>query len=533
MLKNQLLKYLKDNNIDYLLVNSTNEFLVEYNTLQQNARYHLTGFKGSTGEALLSKKGEIFLFVDGRYHKQADNEAYKSVQVVKLALGQSFLDILVEKLDTKKVLAIVSSKTSLQFHNKLTEKLKTKNIIVKILDNDPVFSFIDNKLSNKTNIVDIDIKITGKTTENKILALQKKLATNEAYLITDLQEIAYLLNKRAFCNNYSSFFNAKLIIEKNTYKVFYENDIVKFYQFLSKSNKLFIYFPQSLNYKDYLCIKNNSKASQKNIISIKKSVKNACELKHIKHCFEQTDLVMQKISDYINTAKSLTEQDIIKKLEKDFLANGAKSLSFNSIVASGKSSALAHYATDMNTSTKISKGNFILIDCGAYFDGGYATDITRTYLFGTPSAKQKKLYTTVLKAFLKAYNIKINKSISGFDIDKKARDTIQKINLKDFKFNHATGHGVGISVHESPPSISPSELAKIPLKAGMVFTIEPGCYNPNFGGVRLENTVYLTKKNMKYEIISLSKTPFEEKLIDYTMLTLQEKKWLKSWIKTY
>ena len=81
-----------DEKIDFLLVNSTNQFLVEYNSLNENSRYHLTGFTGSTGDALVSMSG-IFLFVDGRYHIQADLEADKtSVTVVKLQTGQRFFD---------------------------------------------------------------------------------------------------------------------------------------------------------------------------------------------------------------------------------------------------------------------------------------------------------------------------------------------------------------------------------------------------------------------------------------------------------
>ena len=115
--------------------------------------------------------------------------------------------------------------------------------------------------------------------------------------------------------------------------------------------------------------------------------------------------------------------------------------------------------------------------------------------------------------------------MSGFDIDKIARDIINDANLNGFSFNHSTGHGVGISVHEFPPSISPSELAKVPLIDGQIFTIEPGAYNPNFGGVRLENTVYF-KNN---EIKSFSKMKFEEKLIDRSLLDEKEIKWLDEW----
>ena len=87
--------FMVENGLCYLLVNSTNEFLVEYNTLEENSRYKLTGFSGSTGEALVTPD-KIYLFVDGRYHIQADNEVdHEKVTVVKLQTGQKYLDELV------------------------------------------------------------------------------------------------------------------------------------------------------------------------------------------------------------------------------------------------------------------------------------------------------------------------------------------------------------------------------------------------------------------------------------------------------
>ena len=83
--------FLKENNLDALLINSTNEFLVEYNRLEENSRYILTGFSGSTGDAVVTED-KIYLFVDGRYHIQADNEVnHALVDVVKLQTGETML----------------------------------------------------------------------------------------------------------------------------------------------------------------------------------------------------------------------------------------------------------------------------------------------------------------------------------------------------------------------------------------------------------------------------------------------------------
>ena len=105
-------QFLKDNRLDYLLVNSTNEFLVEYADLRENSRYLLTNFSGSTGDALISQKN-IFLFVDGRYYEQADLEIDKnSTTVVRMKLGESLSHLLTKKIKSNKTLAMVAKKNS-------------------------------------------------------------------------------------------------------------------------------------------------------------------------------------------------------------------------------------------------------------------------------------------------------------------------------------------------------------------------------------------------------------------------------------
>src|SRR5574344_1503925 len=92
-----LREFLKEKKFDYLLVNATNKFLVEYPKLEENSRYYLTGFTGDTGEALVTKD-KVYLFVDGRFHEQADQEANTITTVVKMPVGQSFIDALFEKV---------------------------------------------------------------------------------------------------------------------------------------------------------------------------------------------------------------------------------------------------------------------------------------------------------------------------------------------------------------------------------------------------------------------------------------------------
>ena len=148
-----------------------------------------------------------------------------------------------------------------------------------------------------------------------------------------------------------------------------------------------------------------------------------------------------------------------------------------------------------------------------------ATDITRVFVKGEPNNLQKRVYTTVLKAFLNSFKSCIS---VGFELDKLAHQILDE-SVEGFSFSHGLGHGIGINVHEAPPALNQTEIAKEPFKEGMCFTIEPGLYNPEQFGVRLENSCYF--KDGK--IHSFVKMGYEGKLIDINLLTDQEKEWLK------
>ena len=138
---------------------------------------------------------------------------------------------------------------------------------------------------------------------------------------------------------------------------------------------------------------------------------------------------------------------------------------------------------------------------------------------GSGSKLQKKVYTMVLKAFLNCYN---SNAKTGQELDKLAHQILDE-SVDKFAFSHGLGHGIGINVHEAPPSLNQSETAKEEFVDGMCYTIEPGLYNSSKFGVRLENSCY--RKDGRNQ--SFTNMGFERKLIDLNLLTEQERKWLK------
>ena len=492
-------KFMKSEGISYLLVNSTNRYLEEYTPLDENSRYFLTGFSGSTGDALVTEN-DIYLFVDGRYHIQADLEVdHDIVKVVKLQNGQTFLDELAGKIPDGEVLGIFSKKNS----QKRVEYLKLKGIKLKYLDND----FISKEsVTDNENV----IKVDGVSVEDKI----KNLNYDGAVLITNLEEVSYLFNLRDFSNNYESKIKGKAVIISDRARLLDEiDDFVESYDgciYVDKS---------TINAYDFALVGGKAKYLDDSPIKLMKSVKTDDEIEHYKDAFRRTDLAVRAIREYIENNDNISEYDVAEQLEKEFKRFGAKSLSFKSIVAKDKNSALAHYSK-CSKDEIIKDGSLVLIDCGAYYEQGLATDITRVFVKGKPSELQKRVYTTVLKMFLHAYNSNLN---VGYDIDALARQIYSQNLIDGFVFNHGLGHGIGISVHEYPPNLSKNEIAKVEIKDNMCFTIEPGLYNENHFGVRLENSCYM--KNGK--IHSFVHMNYERKLIDFSLLTEQEKLWLK------
>jgi Xaa-Pro aminopeptidase len=225
-------------------------------------------------------------------------------------------------------------------------------------------------------------------------------------------------------------------------------------------------------------------------------VKAPEELENIKKAAAIADKAFLHILDYIKPG--MRETEIALELEYFMKLAGAEKLSFDTIVASGVHSAMPHASP---TRKKVEKGDFITMDFGCVYQG-YCSDMTRTIVIGKAKKGQKKIYKTVLKAQEQALE-QVKAGMLASDLDGVAREIIEE-KYKGY-FGHGLGHGVGLDIHEAP-RISPK--GDVVLAKGMVITIEPGIYIPEFGGVRIEDLIVVTKKNCKNYTVS------EKKLIE-------------------
>lgn len=232
----------------------------------------------------------------------------------------------------------------------------------------------------------------------------------------------------------------------------------------------------------------------KNLVKIKKLIptKNAVEsLREIK---EKKEIVLLNEAIGI-TAKTLKEVkkkirpgakelEIVKYIKENLIRFGGDGFSFEPIVATQPSASQPHYVPGKR---KLGKSNSVLIDMGVKLDG-YNSDLTRMISLGKISSKFKDLYNMLLNAQRSAIEI-VKPGIRMLEIDTAARQFLENKGLGKF-FGHSTGHGIGLEIHERP--IISNTNTDI-LKEGMVFTIEPGIYIPGFCGLRIEDTVLVTK----------------------------------------
>ena len=236
-------------------------------------------------------------------------------------------------------------------------------------------------------------------------------------------------------------------------------------------------------------------------------------------------LIISKQTDEIIAA-----QKLLSFREKNDLYY---SLSFDTISAVGKHSALPHYHVTKDTNLSFANNTIYLVDSGAqYLDG--TTDITRTLIIGKPSNQQKDRFTRVLKGHIAIANCTFKQGAKGSSLDFLARKSLQEIGCD---YEHGTGHGIGsfLNVHEGPQVISKirkNNFREGLLYEGMILSNEPGYYLEGKYGIRTENLIIVRKssnENLFFETISWA--PIDIDLIEKKLLTIEEVNWLNSYHK--
>lgn len=225
-----------------------------------------------------------------------------------------------------------------------------------------------------------------------------------------------------------------------------------------------------------------------------RSIKSKSQVEKIIKAQRIAEAAFEHILTFIK--EGVTEKEVALELDYYMLSHGADGLSFETIAVSGKNSSKPH---GVPSDKKIEKGDFVTMDFGAVVEG-YHSDMTRTVAVGFVTDEQKNVYETVLKAQAAA-QAAASSGVCCADVDKAARDVIENAGYGEY-FNHSTGHGVGVEIHEYPRL---SKLCKTALSVGNVVTDEPGIYIPEKFGVRIEDMLLITENGCE----NLTRAPKE------------------------
>ena len=222
--------------------------------------------------------------------------------------------------------------------------------------------------------------------------------------------------------------------------------------------------------------------STEDLIKDVRMIKEENEIEMIKKAIEISDKAYEHILDFIEVG--MTEKEVALELEIFQKKLGGSKNAFDFIVASGKRSSMPH---GVASDKVINENELITLDFGTFYKG-YCSDMTRTFVLGKANKKQKEIYNKVLEAQLAVID-KIKAGMSGVEADKIARDIIEDAGYGD-NFGHGLGHGIGVEVHEGP---NVSYKSEDDLKENSIVTDEPGIYIKDWGGVRIEDDLLITK----------------------------------------
>tara|TARA_B100001093_G_scaffold487669_1_gene524152 strand:+ start:416 stop:2110 length:1695 start_codon:yes stop_codon:yes gene_type:complete len=522
-------------NIDGYVVPKNDDYFTEYSKI--NRLKIISNFSGSAGIAIILKN-KNYLFTDGRYAIQSRLESGKNFKIVgyEKLLNCNIFKNLTLGIDPK-LFTYHQIKKFFHKYNKI--KFIKKNLIDEIEKK---------RINNTIPFYSLNKTIVGENADSKIIKISKYLKKyNADYIFISAPEnVAWILNIRGRDGPNSPIPNSRLLISK-TKKIFLISKMEKCKKLIKnkviKPNELidikdFSKKISSLKGKKFIIDKNSCSIFYEDIIRRKFNIilneDPTYQLKSIKNDVEINNTIKAHIIDGVALTKfiywmkninkkKISEVQAQNKLER-FRKKNKEYLypSFDTIAGSGKNGAIVHYRAKKENCRIIYDKDIFLCDSGGQYKYG-TTDVTRTICFSKQNQNIKNIFTKVLKGHIAVATSNLKKYDNGQKIDARARKYLKESNLD---YAHGTGHGVGffLNVHEGPQSIS--KINKIKIKEGMILSNEPGYYLKDKFGVRIENLIYVKKKNKKIFFENLTMAPIEKDLINYKLLTSLEKDYL-------
>ena len=542
----------------------------------------ISNFSGSNGIGLVTQDIAL-MWTDGRYFIQIEKELYPGWQMKKLGEGEESLTQYISKNLPKNY--TIAMDYSL-FTQDRAEIIKAKLIGYTFVDDknnliDDIWGTLKPKYGNSKVLI-LEEKFTGKSVLSKYKVLDMMLSTminpkgntkeeeeeegekepeNYRLLISCLDDIAWFLNLRGndipynplffsyalFCRKNGELFT-QLFVNKEKFdtpeikKYCEDNKIILFdydeiIQELEKSDENLITFYEggNTNHRMHETIYNLKQGTKKrlpfDLIEELKGIKNKVEIEGYRLANIKDSVALIKFFSWMEeelvtkNRTDLNEYQIglknkqVREDQENYMGE-----SFAPICGCGANAAIIHYEQNENLHSDMNKNLIILCDTGAQYKEG-TTDITRTVHYGNPTKKEKEMYTRVLLGNLSLERLIFKNGKKLKDLDAVPRSYLYMV-AEDYQ--HGTSHGVGhfLNVHEGPYGV--------PLSPGNIITNEPGYYEKDNFGIRIENEVLVVVKDKEKNLLgfeNLTFIPYERNLIDMDLISNDFKKYIDNFHK--
>ncbi|KAL4640196.1 xaa-Pro aminopeptidase 1 isoform X1 [Arapaima gigas] len=532
-------------------------------------REFISGFNGSAGTAIVTEQ-QAAMWTDGRYFLQASQQMDNNWTLMKMGLKETPTqeDWLISVLPENSKVGVDPWIIAADQWKSMSKALSNAgHTLVAVPENLIDAIWVDRPARPSTPLITLGLKYTGLTWQDKVAALRTKMSERKIswFVVTALDEIAWLFNLRGSDIEYNPVFFAYSIVGINTIRLFIDEkrmaspDVREHLQLDTPSSpelsiQLVPYetvhselqaICATLGPRDKVWISDKASCALSEAIPkvhrspipytplcLSKAVKNPTEVQGMKMAHIKDAVALCELFAWLEKEipkGTVTEISAADKAEEfrsqqqDFVG-----LSFPTISSVGPNGAIIHYRPLPETNRTLTLNEVYLIDSGAQYRDG-TTDVTRTVHFGSPSAYEKECFTYVLKGHIAVSSAIFPNGTKGHLLDSFARSALWDCGLD---YLHGTGHGVGcfLNVHEGPCGISYKTFADEPLEAGMILSDEPGYYEDGSFGIRIENVVlvvpatpkynYRNRGSLTFEPITL--VPIQVKMINTEMLTKKE-----------
>ena len=554
---------MREYGIDAYMIPSQDPHQSEYVAEYWKGRAWISGFTGSAGTAIITMD-YAGVWTDSRYFLQGKKELADSEFILErqtIPHAPQHLDWLANHLPKGATLGFDGNVFSVAQINRLGSKLAhldiqyayTKDLLEDIWTDRPALP--------QTNAFELSVVYTGQSRAEKIKAIRSEMGTAAYYLVTGLDDIAWLLNIRGSDIDFNPVSISYLLVGKEEVRWFIDGEkvtenmsaqmvsegielmpyeaLAPFLRQLSPGENV-LYAQAATSILIYEAMEKEQWVRGANLIRPLKAIKNEVEIGHIREAMRKDGVALLRLYRWLD--KELKEGHTISEynLGEQLAAFRAQQdnyhgESFSAIVGYKGNGAIVHYRAEQDNCADIKAEGMLLLDSGGQYAEG-TTDITRTICLSEPTEEQQQHYTLVLKGNIALSRAIFPKGTTGVQLDTLARMHLWQYGLN---YGHGTGHGVGffLNVHEPPQGFAPSPKAGrglTPFEPGMLTSNEPGYYKADAYGIRIENLEICVEKmetehGAYYGFEPVTLFPISIKLIKKDMLSIEEQQWLNDY----